>query len=119
MNYFDKLVEDMGLEVGSPVEVLYKPDFMPRAYNCSWVPEMDESVGKTFQVNDISIYSGGIVLSDGYTYPVNCIRRLKVASKLLVINDHKYEIAPDGTIHLGSYKLTKIELEILLNVIHK
>ena len=115
---FDLQVKAMGIEVGCVVQVMYLP--LKSDYAGSGVTiasSMYKSVGTCQKVTLIDTLNRGILLTDGYTYPVTCLQ-LKIAlTKPPIkceINGNHYEIYNNRTVTLGSHKMYCDELETIV-----
>lgn len=85
-----------GIEVGNYVKVLFKVPTESRGWDNSWVPSMDDFVGKVFRVNRVD-HVNGVNLSDSYNFPYFCLE--KIASKPSVLPKEIEEIIAEFGCH--------------------
>lgn len=88
-----------GIEVGNYVKVLFKVPTQSRGWANSWVPSMDDFVGKVFRVNRVDHEKGVNLKSDcdSYNFPYFCLE--KIASKPSVLPKEMEEIITEFGCH--------------------
>jgi len=71
--------EASGLKVGDKVKVLFKVSDRARGWRNSWVPEMDEAIGKIFTIDNFHGAVGIYLKECFHLFPFFCLEKVEDA----------------------------------------